>query len=221
MKTPTDTYLFMRQSLDVLDSEGVTFPCYLDARFDVFGTTLGVIVPQLDLATQDLRFMQSVGCPNPGLSVPVDSIDPVTGDVMFKEDMLGGQVIGGIYTESRYIPTPPIVKDQDDVPVSTGTLRVLQYIASVRDTADIQYRIESKYGNTEWQSFSGRIVGSFDNVPGVPASYTGDVVMPFRRIPTEADIVMKSDGFYPMTLEDIDWVGQYNKRGKRVSTGSK
>jgi hypothetical protein len=221
VKTSTDKYIMLRQSLDVLDSEGVTFPCYLDARFDVFGTTLGVIVPTVELASEDLRFMQSVGCPNPGLPVPVDSIDPITGDVMFKEDMLGGQVVGGIYTESRYIPTPPIVKDQDDVPVSTGTLRIAQYIASVRDTADIQYRVETKYGTYDWQDFSGRIVGSFDNVIGQAVQYTGEIVMPFRHKPEEADIVIKTNGFYPMILEDIDWVGQYNKRGKRVSTGSK
>ena len=62
-------------------------------------------------------------------------------------------------------------------------------------------------------------MGDPDNRVGVPALSDETFVMPFREQTNMADFILYTDRHLPMTLLDIEWVGQYTKRGRRIGGG--
>lgn len=216
--------ILYRMPMDVEDSVGMEFPTYMDARFDVFNCNKSFTLPYAWLNNQPLQVAQSTDCPNPGMTASIESIVFDVGlnqwVVTLKEDMQGGDIIVGIGYLSHYVPTIPIVKDADGVAVGTGIHRITGFAASIDKTGEINGRSYSKWDQGAVVKFQGRIVGDIDNVVGIPAIYTGKFYLPFRHKNDEAEIEYYTDSFYPMTILDIEWIGQYNKRGRRLKTGS-
>jgi len=216
--------ILYRMPMDVEDSLGMEFPIFLDARFDVLNCNRAFTLPFDWLNDQQLRVVQSTDCPNPGMAAIIDTIvyddDLNAWVVTLKEDMQGGDIIVGIEYLSQYVPTIPIVKDADGVAVGTGVHRITGFIASIDKTGDINGRSYSKWDQGTVVKFQGRVVGDIDNVVGVPAIYSGKFYLPFRHKNDEAETEYFTDSFYPMTILDIEWIGQYNKRGRRLKTGS-
>ncbi len=215
-----NNYIY-RMSLDVTDSVGANFPLYLDSQFDVTGVNTQFILPYADLHLEDLTYVQSTGCPNPGMEVPVKSIALVGSDwvVTLKYNMQGGNIVGGIPYRSHYIPTMPFFKDQDGVVVATANLVVKHFIISLDQTGNINAYKRSKYGDSAVVTFEGRIVGDVNNLVGIAALSDDKFIVPFREETRRADLVIFTERHLPMTLLDIEWVGQYSKSGKRISTG--
>ena len=215
------SYNLLRMPLDVENSAGMEFPVYLDARFDVFGCNTQFTLPAVWMADEELRIVQSVGCPNPGMEVDIASIELSGSDyvVTLAEDMLGGDVIGGIQYRSSYMPTMPLIKDEGGVVIGTGSLRVRGFLINIEDTGDITGIVTSKYSDGVPVPFQGRVIGDIGAVVGEPGLYTGAFFLPYRTKTTLGEIEVYTNSFYPMTLLDIEWVGQYNKRGRRIQSG--
>lgn len=216
VKDGANFYMY-RLSLDVTDAPDANFPIYLDSQFDVVGVNTQFTLPFADLADEALICVQGAGCPNPGMRVPILSV--VGNLVTLKYNMNGGNIVGGIPYRSQYIPTMPLFKDQDGVVVATATLVVKHFIVSIQQTGNLNAYKRSKYGNSETVTFEGRIVGDVDNLVGVTALSDDRFLIPFREDTRRADIVIYTEDYLPMTMLDIEWVGQYNKSGKRISTG--
>lgn len=220
MRNGDDFYL-TRMSLDVQNSEGIGYHVHTDLRFDVLGVSQAFILPYDFLNDHTLIAVQSTGCPNPGLSVPIDSIVLDGSDyvVNLKADMFGGDIIVGVAFRSEYQPTMPIIKDKDGVQVGTGKLVVSKFIVSIEDTGEINGQSISVYGDGEPVKFTGRIVGAPDNQVGIQPLASTQFHLPFGQSVELAEVTFWTESHLPMTLLDIEWEGQYTKRGKRVSDG--
>ena len=210
----TDYYL-LRMSLDVQDGDGVGYPVYLDQRFDVFDCYSSFALPFAYLASADLVCVQGTNCPTPGMPVNIQSI--VGNVVTLKNNMLGGDLIVGTRYQSRYQPTMPAMKDQAGVVIGTSKIRAKSFIVSLDNTGEITGRLLSKYGDGEPITYNARIVGSIDNVIGEQPLSDGYFTMPFRQNVNDAEIELSSDSHLPMGLADIEYVGQYVKRGRRIA----
>ncbi|MGX9389623.1 phage nozzle protein [Nitrobacteraceae bacterium UC4449_H16] len=209
-------HYLLRMPLDVQDSDDVGYPVFVDQRFDVLDCYQSFELPYNYLADIDkLVCVQGSNCPTPGLTVAIDSI--VGSVVTLKKNMLGGDLVIGTRFMSRYIPTPPSVKDQNGVTVSTSKLRARAFLVSLSETGEIKGRVRSKYGDGPEIKFNARIVGDVDNIIGVQPLSDGRFTMPFRYNVNDADIELYSDSHLPMTLSDIEYVGQYSKRGQRIA----
>jgi hypothetical protein len=216
-------YFLHRLSLDQTDSEGLGFPVYMDSRFDVTGVAFAFAVPYDILTGQQLTVVQGVGCPNPGATVDVVSstYQPGVGYVyVLRDSMQGGNIIVGIPFESRYIPSPPAIKDQDGAPILNAKFRISKYIVYLSKTGKCTAQLLPKWGGPSQQiRFEGRILGTlFNNVGKVPI-VDETFIVPFREEPELCDMLISESGPYPMTLLDIEWAGQYNKKGRRISVG--
>jgi hypothetical protein len=223
----TDYYL-LRMPLDVQDSTGVGYPVYLDQRFDVLECDQAFVLPFDYLSSggpSRLVCVQGDNCPNPGLRISVTSVELVPGTgyvVTLKKDMLGGNIVVGKKFLSRYKPTMPSVKDQNGVVIGTAKTRAKSFNVSLDDTGYIAGKVSSKYGADTHVEFNARIVGDVDNVVGEQPLSSGMFTLPFRQDVNRADIELYSDSHLPMTLADIEYVGQYTKRGRRIAnTGGK
>jgi hypothetical protein len=113
----------------------------------------------------------------------------------------------------------PYVKDQDGVVIGTAKLRVKEFLVTLKDTGYIAGKVITPYGDSEPEEFGARIIGDVSDVIGSPA-LTNDVFsLPVREEVKSSEVVFYTDSYLPMTLLDVEWVGQFNKRGKRISTG--
>lgn len=214
-----DQYLLHRMSLDVIDSDPLDFPLYLDGRFDVADVNTQFILPFDSQAEHELVVIQGAGCPNPGMQAPIDSIEEDGGDwiVTLRDDMEGGSVVAGVPYYCEYRPTMPLVKDSDGVVVAIAKLRIREFLISIFRTGYIAGQLYSPYGDGPVVEFQGRITGDVENIVGEVALNSGEFSMPFRENVQDADFALFTDSYLPMTILDIEWGGQYSKRGKRIS----
>ncbi|QWY83433.1 tail tubular protein B [Rhizobium phage RHph_X3_9] len=217
MKQGNDYYL-TRMSLDVQNSTGIDYHIHLDNRFDVIDVSTQFVLPYSYLATTGLIAVQGPGCPTPGMPVPIKSI--VGSTVTLKNDMNGGDIVVGSSYKSKYVPTMPMVKDQDQVKVGTGNLTVSRFKIALASTGEIVARWISKYANGPDIRFNGRIIGAPENQVGEQPLSNDTFVVPFGHKADLADLEIWTESHLPLTMLDIEWEGQYTKRGKRIATGS-
>lgn len=220
--TAANSYYLYRLSLDVFDPEGIGYPARLDARFDIINCFTQFVVPEQVYINEGMVLIQGVGCPNPGMEAEVQTIANVPGTgtvVTLRNNMNGGNLLGGIKFKSRYVPTPPLIKDEDGVVVSTGNLRIKHFLVTVDETGYFRYAAESKYYPPTWLEFEGRILNSAENIIGQEALYSGTIALPYRDKVENGVIAFETESHLPFTLLDVEWVGQYLKRGRRVNIG--
>ncbi|ASV44569.1 tail protein [Agrobacterium phage Atu_ph02] len=216
-------HFLVRMSLDIYAEEQVDYPIFLDERFDVHDVYTAFVLPFNRLSTAELVAVQGDGCPNPGLTVPIQSVTFDAANNRYiatlRYDMRGGDIVVGRRYYSEYRPTMPMIKDQDNVVVGTGKFRIKQFLLTLSNTGHIIGQLLSKYGDGEPVEFQGRLIGSPDNLIGQAATVDETFEMPFRESPMRADVRFSTDRWLPMTILDIEWLGQYSKSGKRISTG--
>jgi hypothetical protein len=216
-------YYLLRMPLDVQTQNGVPYPVYLDQRFDVNGVNNAFLLPFTYLKDDDLVCVQGTGCPNPGLTVPIQSIafDALNNGwrVTLKRSMDGGNLVVGTRFKSRFIPTMPLVKDRDKVVVGTGKLRILKFILSLFNTGEVIGKMRSVYGDGPDVRFNSRTVGAINNIVGEQPLSDEQFIMPFRLDTDDAEVEFYTDSHMPLTILIIEWIGQYSKRGRRVESG--
>jgi NCAIR mutase (PurE)-related protein len=218
-----DDYYLTRMSLDVQASLDVGYHVHLDNRFDVFEVSTGFVLPYQYLKDTTLVAVQATACPTPGLTVPISSIVNVPGTgwvATLGADMFGGDIVVGSAFTSKYVPTMPQVKDQDGVKVGTGNLVISKFKIALNKTGEIIGQLLSKFGNGPEIRFNGRIVGNINNVVGEQPLSDDTFTLPFGQKADLAEIQLSTSSHLPMTLLDIEWEGQYTKRGKRISTST-
>lgn len=217
-----DGYFLHRMVLDTLDEQDIDFPVHLDSRFDVLDVDTQFVLPFDWLSEENLVVVQGLGCENPGMTVPIESIEYSIGVgyvVTLAHNQLGGNLVVGVKYLRWYVPTMPLVKDQDGVVVSSGKLKVKNFVISLLRTGYIVAQKITSWGNGPPLAYNGRVVGSIESVVGEVALTDSDFIVPFRERTDRGDIIIYSDSYLPMSILDVDWAGQYQKRGKRISTG--
>lgn len=218
-KRGTDYYL-LRMPMDVQDSEGIDYAVYLDQRFDVPDCNTSFDLPFNYLGDEELVCVQGEGCPNPGLTVAITSIDVVGPDrvVTLHKDMEGGNLVCGTRYLSRYMPTMPSSKDQAGQVIGTAKLRAKSLSVTLDDTGELTGIVRSPYGDGPPVVFDAHIVGGLGNIVGEPVLSNVVFNMPFRQnTTTGAEIEFYTDSHMPMGISNIEYVGQYNKRGRRIA----
>lgn len=222
-KFGTEFYMY-RLSLDITDAPYLDFPVHLDGIFDVGSVSTQFVLPADRLASMPIQIVRGADCPNPGMEVAIQSIvysvDEEGYIVTLSEDMEGGSVFVGVRAPMTYVPTMPSIKDSDGVAISTGNLVIKNFLVSLENTGHLIAQVKTKLGNKEPVVFEGRILGDAENIVGVPAVIDTTLVVPFRSKTSEAWLEFTTDEYLPVSILDIEWVGQYSKSGKRISGGT-
>lgn len=215
----TDANVYYLTSVDMRDITPTGLPAnvYLDIQTVLTSTvdevTLPADYPVSGFST--LVAVQGPGCPNPGLRI---LITDRTGDVLtLAEDMQGGDVYVGVRYTSQYVPTFPQVKDRNGVTIGTGDLHLQQYIVTFTETGALQLHADSIYNETYLlEDYTGRTANALSNLLGSQPIVDDTLEVPFRFLAHEADLRVESDSHLPFRLTEIEWVGKYTKRGRRV-----
>lgn len=216
-----NNYLLNTVQLDLQNDTGLTYAVRLDRKkhTTVASTTLATpySVPVSDPTT--IVFVQGEGCPNPGMRAWVSSYDAGTDTYTFHQNMGGGTVYYGVKFTSTYIPTEPMIKDQDNIKINTGKLRVSKFFVTTSLTSKFWSTVSSDYFDDITYEWSARKVGDAADLVGTPCITSAVYQVPFRENIDNAIITLYSDDFGPWTMNDIQWKGQYTHKGQRIVTG--
>lgn len=201
---------------------GLDYQVKLDRKRSVSGVEYEItdlfpddLMPDLS----DMLFVQGEGCPYPGMRVLPDSYNAGTNTITLKADMEGGTVICGQKYRSSYKPTLPFVKDQDGVKVGTGTLIISKFLINCRDSGVMECIVTSPYAEDVTLRYIGRIAGNPNSVIGVEPIVSESYTVPFRNNVDYGEIELFTDSHTPLVFMDIEWLGQFTKRGKRITQG--
>ena len=206
--------------LNFQNDTGVSYPIHLDRKVSISTVTTTITDPIDPMPTDpdDLIFVQGDGCPNPGLRIKITNYDSGTNTYTLNKDMLSGTVIAGVRYISKYKPTMPVVKDSSGVKIGTGKLIIKKFLVNYKDSGSMTSTKSSIYIDDEVVDYSGRFVNNPLSTVGNAVVQSGTYTVPFRQNTDDAEIELSTDAITPLNILDIEWVGQYNKRGKRIAT---
>lgn len=223
VKRVSNTYYLLRMSLDTQVEPAMGFLTYLDDRFDVLDCYTQFYLPYSYLYDRNLTAVQGLDCPAPGMPIKIESVIPDTVNggyiVTLSRDMYGGNVLVGTSYRSSVKPTMPAIKDSDGVVIGTGSLRLRNMLISLQASGAMFGRMLSDYGDGPEIRYTGRIVGEQHNQVGVQPIVNSTFTLPLRQKADMVEVELYTDEYTPMNIMDIEWQGQYNKRGRRISTG--
>lgn len=212
----SDRIYLMKMNLDIQQEEGLTYQVKLDNKFLMDDVETLIPMPY-DITGRSMVVVQGPGCPEPGMAVRATPNDD--GDLVLNRDMGGGTVYVGERFLSRYKPTMPQIKDENNVKIGTGSLTVRRFLAQYDESGFMRAIVTTPYAAATSVEFSGRIVGAPTNQVGVPAIASGKFEIPFRHDSDEGELEIQSDHHTELNLLDIEWEGQYRKKGRRMSNG--
>lgn len=211
------SYALYTLDLDDTPDEGITYRVLLDEKILATGVTTTFVLPYAIDDIANYVAVQGDDCPNPGLRAPIASYNAGTKTVTLTRTMAGGDVYFGKRFLSRYIPTPPQVKDRDNVKIDGGMLTIKQYTVFFQNTGYMKAIVTDKYGYMAVVEYSGRVIGAPNNLVGIAAVSDGSYAVSFKKNPDKADIEVQSDSHLPLQLNEIGWEGQWKKKGKRIT----
>lgn len=212
-----DGYSLQTVDLDDTPDAGVTYRSCLDDKVLATGVNLTFNYPYDIADLDDYVVVQGEGCPYPGLRAPILSV--VGNTVTLKDDMGGGDVYIGRRYLSRYVPTSPFVKDRENVKIGSGKLTIKQFVLHFDKTGFVRAVITDDYGYSAQVEYQGRVIGYPNNLVGEAAVSDGSFLVPFKKNPDNAQLEIQSDSHLPLSLLELEWSGQWRKKGQRITGG--
>lgn len=122
----------------------------------------------------------------------------------------------GIPFDSAFTPTPPVLRDSNDAPITTGTLVIDSLAVTFRDTGGLSADVETDWDTYESARFIGLTVDGADSVVGQRTLHRGVEVLPIGQSTNEYALTIRSIDWLPLSITSIDWVGQYFNRTRRT-----
>lgn len=226
-RRPSGYYFLSRMYLDAPEEPAAGYHIHLSERWDVFGVNKQFILPLWFLSQEALIIVQGAGCPNPGMPATILSVEStgVPGNeewlVTLKENMGGGDIVGGSRFQSEYWPTMPRVRDQSNDVIGNARLMVNKFLIQTEDSVHLVGQKMAKWGNGPEVSFHGYQINGPDTYIGDPPIGDHRYNMPFKERADRGELRLFTDRHWPLNISEIEYEGTVNKRGRRITTGDR
>jgi hypothetical protein len=201
--------------IDLTDKpiDDLEFNVYLDARISTTPVGAVITLPYSGVTADMLTVVQGTGCKYPGMTLKIDSVVDSTLTLASEPT---GDVYVGVKYESLYAPSMPKILDYKDRVISTDRLNLSKFLISFKDTGRFTVTTKHPYYDNTFEEYTGRVVSAAGNLVGQQPISTGTFRAAIGRNTEECYVEITTNSYLPMTLTDIEWIGQYNKRGRRV-----
>ena len=144
------------------------------------------------------------------------TVGPTTVDVEIPEALVGDKYVLGFLYESRFAPTPPIIKDRKDVAITTSRAVIQKYAVSLYNSGQFTYSLSDQarttpmtMDTTPQRLFSGNIAA------GQPMVDSATVVIPARLDMRTVNFEMYTSDYYDMNVLSIEYGFRFNQRHRR------
>ena len=226
-RRPTGHYILSRMSLDNPEEAGAGYPVHLAERWDVFNVSNEFIIPYWFLGNEEITVIQGEGCPHPGMPAAILSAEIVGSPgmeewhVTLREDMQGGNILGGATYNSEYWPSMPRLRDGAGDVIGNARLQINQFVVQTEDSVHMVGQKMAKWGNGPQVGFFGYSVNSPETIIGEPPLGDYQYRVPFKDKTDRAELRLFTRRHWPLSISEIEYEGTVNKRGKRITSGDR
>jgi hypothetical protein len=176
----------------------------------------------LDLPWADARLVQGAGCAVPGQAITGPLISEI-GDGNYRYIVsnttapVGATIIAGLPYTSLIKPTMPFIRDASGAAIKGSKLVVTEFIVYFEDSGYIDSTLSSKYRVNDRYHSNIEIVTAFDpNDPEGRGVRSGEYTIPWGERSDWSELTISSDDVRPLTITEVEWVGQILTRGRRL-----
>ena len=206
------------------DSTGLDFPVRLDRKSDITFTwdsgdevwKATDVLP--DVAVDDIRVVRSTGCYDAEKGT-LANIERVSTELWCDDDLGEGAsvtcIIGVPYLCS-YIPSNPVVKDQNGQAMNLDHLTVGAFYINYNMTGDLTATVTDSYGRERTSSYGNRVFGAAENIVGFATLTEGQHRIPIRAKSDKYTLTIETEDYVPLTIRDFSFNGNWNRRGQRI-----
>lgn len=219
-------YIQTSMNLDIPDNVETGYPVKLDVldtyTVTSFTDTDDVVKSYIDLTWAAAKLVQGAGCAVPGQTISSVTITDL-GSGMWRyrfEDATapnGATVLAGLAYESLVKPTMPFIRDKENRAVKNTKLVVTEFIVYFDKSGFMDSKLVSRYRAADTVFSNQEIVTAFD--PEDPAGIgirSGEFVIPWGERSDWSELTVSSSDVRPMTILEVEWVGQVLTRGRRL-----
>ena len=137
-------------------------------------------------------------------------------DITLLEDMNGGTVTTGVFYISAITLNKLRIRDEGGFIQTRGNLRISNYRVLMEDTAKLTAEINSTYYPQRVYEWNSLISGGLE---GITDDHLVDNEQWFHvpcKVPsTQHSLTLFAFAQTPATITQIEWMGNYTKRGRR------
>jgi len=127
----------------------------------------------------------------------------------------GKKVYSGIPYTFEYTFSEQVLKQNDEA-LLRGRLQLRNMDVVYNDTSYFEIDVTPKQRSTSTKVFTGRLMGSVENILGQVPVESGRYRFPVLSKSDQVEIKLKSDSFLPCTFMSAEWEGLFNVRARRV-----
>ena len=217
-------YIQTTLDLDIPNNAQTGYPVTLDLLTnystallagDVLGRTY------IDLPWPNARVVQGIGCATPGQTT-VPTIEDQGGGV-WRYLMQAATVpdtcvvIAGLSYLSLVMPTMPFIRDKTGAAIKASKLVITEFVVYFEQSGYIDSAMTSKYRANPLIHSNAEIVTAVDpDDPEGKGIRSGQYIIPWGERSDWSELTISSDDVRPMTVIEVEWLGQILTRGRRL-----
>ncbi len=175
----------------------------------------------VDLPWDNAKIVQGTGCTVPGQTAQTVITDLGSGTWRYLlEDATvpaGASVIAGLGYTSLVKPTMPFIRDATGAAIKNSKLVITEFVIYYDESGTISSEMGSKYRAVPITHSNSKIVTAGDpDDPEGKGIRSGDYSIPWGERSDWSELTISSNDVRPMTILEIEWIGQVLSRGRRV-----
>jgi hypothetical protein len=175
----------------------------------------------IDLPWPDASLVQGTGCAVPGQTVLSVVTDLGDGTYRYLLDNTtvpnDASVVAGLGYTSLVKPTMPFIRDANGAAIKNSKLVITELVIYYDESGIINTRMDSKYRADPIQHSNLQIVTANDpDDPEGKGVRSGSYSVPWGERSDWSDLTISSDDVRPMTILEVEWIGQVLRRGRRL-----
>lgn len=181
------------------------------------GETYVMSDPYPEENINNLVFIRSTG--NYTEEIGLNATFERVGSNLICEEDLGAasvSILVGRKFMARYVLPEPVIRDFKDKLIGIDKLMLSRLFINYESSGEVKARITNKAGYDKTFNFTGRILGSPNNIIGFAPTSTGQHVIPVMQKADQSTIELFTDDYVPFEIRDVEWSGQFKQRGRRV-----
>lgn len=128
-----------------------------------------------------------------------------------------GPYMIGLKYLSVLSPTPPLIRDKDNVVIGTGAAILIRYELTLKNTGDFDVVVQRNKEVISDGTYSALTYSSQDLILDAPLFIeSGRVVIPVRINSNDAQVTLYAGDDHDLGVLTVEWVMQYHQRRRRA-----
>ena len=175
----------------------------------------------IDLPWSNASIVQGENCAVPGqtVSTAVSLKADGTYRYLMSDDTVpdAAHVYAGLTYTSLVKPTMPFIRDRAGAAIKASKLVVTEFVVYFEESGYIDSAMTSKYRAASLVHSNVEIVTAYDpDDPNGTGIRSGQYVIPWGERSDWSELTVSSDDVRPLTIIEIEWIGQVLTRGRRL-----